>query len=308
MWYTQKMRKFLPVFWVLLLLTACQTPSDPSDSVAAAAAPTLRPTQRVSGKVQHYRIESVSYVAGFSLLVNGAELLVNEGGKNHSSQVDLNDWMVSGNNELAITLFWPETAKFAAGTAAASFKLFLNNTLLREFKWPAAGVRDTLEVYPYTINDTFRASGFPRVMMDRAERVISSAGNLPRSDQEEIAVLSNEIRKAFTEKNIPEIDRLFRVKYTDLASARFTTVAALRTAADGTYSELMEKEAYAVRPLTGRYGYFSTADDKVVRLVQGRIGFPEPALVITYRDGRRTVRYDLDLYLAKIDGKWVIIR
>jgi hypothetical protein len=253
-------------------------------------------------------MESVSQFAGFSILVNGAELLVNEGGKNHSSRVDLNDWMVSGSNELAITLFWPEAAKFAAGTAAASFKLFVNDTLLREFKWPAAGVRDTLEAYPYTINETFRASGFPRVLMDRAERVISSAGNLPRSDQEEIAVLANEIRKAFTEKNIPEIDRLFRVKYTDLASARFTTAAALRTAADETYSDLMEKEAYAVRPLAGRYGYFSTADDKVVRLVQGRIGFPEPALVITYRDGRRTVRYDLDLYLAKIDGKWVIIR
>jgi hypothetical protein len=300
------MRKFLPVFLVLLLCVACKTTSEPSEPADPATA--LRPsTQRVSGRARHYRIESTSRVAGFSLLINGAELLVNEG-KNHSSKVDLNDWMISGTNELAITIFWPETEKFAAGISSASFKLFVNDTLLQEFKWPAAGVQDVLESYPYTINETFKASGFPRVLMDRAERVISSAGTLPRSDQEEIAALADQARQAFTEKNIPEIDRLFRVKYTDLASARFVSAATLRTAADTTYSELMEKEAYTVRPFYGRYGYFSTADDKVVRLVQGRIGFPEPALVITYREGRRTVRYDLDLYFAKIDGKWVIIR
>jgi hypothetical protein len=297
------MRKFLPVFLVLLLFAACQTAS-----AEKPAAPSRPPAQRVSGKVQHYRIESVSQVVGFNLLVNGAELFVNEGGRNHSSRIELNDWMVSGNNELAITIFWPGTAKFAEGTSSASFKLFVNDSLLREFQWPAAGVQDVLESYPYTINETFRAAGFPKVLMDRTERVISSAGNLPRSDQEEIATLADEVRQAFIEKNIPEINRLFKVKYTDLASARFTTAAALQTAANEIYSGLMEKEAYTVRPFYGRYGYFSTADDKVVRLVQGRIGFPEPALVITYREGRRTVRYDLDLYLAKIDGQWVIIR
>jgi hypothetical protein len=70
----------------------------------------------------------------------------------------------------------------------------------------------------------------------------------------------------------------------------------------------MEKDSYGVMPFYGRYGYFSIADDRLVRVVQGRIGFAEPALVITYREGRRTRRHDVDLYFAKIDGKWMILR
>jgi hypothetical protein len=42
--------------------------------------------------------------------------------------------------------------------------------------------------------------------------------------------------------------------------------------------------------------------------MQGSLGFPEPALVMTYRENRRTLRYDLDVYFAKIGGRWVIVR
>jgi hypothetical protein len=248
-----------------------------------------------------------SNIVGFNLLVNGAELLVVEG-KTHSSQVDINDWMVSGDNELVISITWPEGVKFAPGTSSASFTLFANDTILREYRWPTAAAADVAASYPYTISETFKPVVFPRVLVEKAEKVISSAGTLSQADQEEIAALAEDLRRAFAEKNLAGINNIFRVKYADLAAARFTSASAIRTEMAAVYGDLMEKEAYTVRPFYGRYGYFSTADDRLVKVVQGRIGFPEPALVITWREGRRTLRHDLDLYFAKIDGKWVILR
>ncbi|MDR2314353.1 MAG: hypothetical protein LBE02_07440 [Spirochaetaceae bacterium] len=283
----------------LIVFAAC------AHSEGDSAPPRL--TERPPQRVYRYYLDVSSDIVGFNLLVNGTELLVVEG-KNHSSRVDINDWMVSGDNELVISITWPEGVKFAPGTSSASFKLFANDTLLREYRWPAAGAADAAASYPYTISETFKPVAFPRILVEKAEKVISSAGTLSQADQEEIAALAEDLRRAFTGKNLAEINSLFGIKYADLAAARFTTTTAIRTETAALYGELMEKEAYTVRPFYGRYGYFSTADDRLVKVVQGRIGFPEPALVITYREGRRTLRYDLDLYFAKIDGRWVILR
>ncbi|MDR2209927.1 MAG: hypothetical protein LBO65_00460 [Spirochaetaceae bacterium] len=270
--------------------------------------PLLLPViEKAPQKAYRYYLDISSSVVGFNLLVNGAELLVVEG-KTHASQVDINDWMISGENEIVISIAWPEGVKFAAGTSSASFKLFANDTILGEYQWPVPAVPDTAESYPYTMYETFKPAVFPRVLVERAEKVISSTGALPREDQEAIAVLAEDLRRAFTEKDLAELENLFKIKYSDLAAARFTTPAAIGAEMAELYGGLMEKEAYTVHPFYGRYGYFSTADDRLVKIVQGRIGFPEPALVITYREGRRTRRHDLDLYFARIDGRWVILR
>jgi hypothetical protein len=290
------------VLSAFVMVSACaQTPVDTSP------VPVL-PKPARSGRFSRYRFEINSRAVDFNLLVNGAELLVAEGAKTAVFSVPINDWMVSGNNEISITLFWPENIRFVPGAASASFVLYANDAVLREYAWPREDVPDTQESYPYTVNETFRAEGFPRVMMEKAHRVISSMGALPRSDQDEISALVEELRRAFTEKDVYRIGELFRVKYADLAAARFSTPAAVKGELESQYLTLMEKEAYAVRPFYGRYGFFSAADDRVIRVVQGRVGFPEAALSITYREDRKAARYDLDLYLAKIDGKWLIIR
>jgi hypothetical protein len=302
------MRKLFCALLALVLCSACaQTPAPGDDG----SLPVLSAPVRGPQKTYRYRFESNVRTIGYTLLVNGAELHVFEGGSGKSSTVStvVNDWMISGNNEIDITLFWPDGLKFTPGAGSAVFTFFVNDTQIKEYRWPMADVPENTN--SYTIRDTFKADGFPKVLIERAERVISSTGALPLSDQEEIAALAEQVRQAFTEKDISRIDSLFGLKYADLAAARFTTAVALRTEMDAQFQEIMEKEAYAVRPFAyyGRYGYFSTADDRIVRLVQGRIGFPEPVLVITYRnEARRTARYDLDLYFAKISGKWVIIR
>jgi len=302
--YHKGMKKFgCALLLFITLFSACaQTPDE------KGAAPGTAPSKGSPKRTFFYRVEASSQTVGFNVLINGTELLVSETPKPSGISTAINDWMISGNNEISITIFWPDGVAFAPGTSAASFKLFSNDTLLREFLWPATGVPDQKNSYPFSITETFKADGFPKVSLEKAERVISSAGVLPRDDQEVIVALAGDIRKAFTEKNIAGIDELLKTKYADLAVARFTTSDAVKAEADEQYAELMGKENYAVSPPTRRYSYSSTADDRVVRVNQGRVGFPEPALVITWREGRATRRWDMELYFAKIDGAWVLIR
>jgi len=302
--YIKGMPKLWWVFLFVTLFSACaQTPHEDDD---ANIIPNSVSNRNSARRTYLYRVDAVSEIAGFSIMVNGAEILSADGGDSVSSKVDINDWMISGNNKIDITIFWPDNVKFSPGISSASFKLFSNNTLIKEFKWPLAA-SDSLKSYPYTFTEVFKANGFPKVLLENAERVISSAGTLPRADQGEIAEIAQQLRKAFTEKNIDAIDNLLKTKYADLATARFTTAAVVKAESGAKFRELMEKEGYAVY-FNNRNSYFSAAEDKAVRLGQGRIGFPEPALIITWRDNKKTSRWTMELYFAKIDGKWVIIR
>jgi len=287
------------------MFSACaQTPAENASPVNKRYSSKRQPKQETTFR---YRVEVSSRIVGFNIMVNGADLMAADGGYDMtSSQIIINDWMVSGNNRLDITIFWPDGIKYAPGISSATFKLFSNDTLVKEFRWPAANM-DAQKSYPHTFTEIFKAESFPNVLLERAERVISSAGVLPRKDQEEIAALAGQLRKAFTEKNIDSIGELFAAKYDDLAAARFTTTAAVKEEVDAKYRELMGKEGYTVN-FNGRNSYFSAVDDRAVRLGQGRIGFPEPALIITWRENKKTVRWDMELYFAKIDGSWIIIR
>ena len=285
--------------------SACaQTPSDNDSSNPRGNGPGNRPA-----KAYHYIVDVSSRMLGFSIIVNGAELISFDGGGQDvfNSKIEINDWMISGNNKLDITVLWPDSVRFAPGLTSASFRLMADDKILKEFRWPLSVTPDSINSYPYTFSEIFKAEGFPSVLLEKAERVISSAGTLPRADQAVIADIAQKLRAAFTEKNIEAIDELLKYKYADLAVARFTTVAAIKADADAKYRELMGKTGYTVS-FNGRNSFFSAAGDKAVRLGQGRIGFPEPAIIITWRESGRTVRWTMELYFAKIDGEWVIIR
>ena len=297
------MRKLWLVLLFAAIFSACaQTPSETFSS------PEKENASRSVRRKFLYRVKASSNIVGFNIMVNGAEIANTGGGAVFSSETNINDWMVSGNNKIEITVFWPENVSFTPSISSASFKLYSNDKMIKEFKWPeSASPPDKLNSYPHTFTENFKADGFPRVLLERAERIISSAGALPRSDQEEIAEIAGQLRTAFTEKNISLIEELFRFKYTDLATARFSTTAEIRNEANEKYRELMDKPGYTII-FNGRNSFFTAADDRAVRLGQGRIGFPQPALIISYREGRSTARFELELYFAKIDGKWVIIR
>ncbi|MDR2143140.1 MAG: hypothetical protein LBP29_02075, partial [Treponema sp.] len=98
-------------------------------------------------------------------------------------------------------------------------------------------------------------------------------------------------------------------KNADLAAVRFLPPEEYRAASEAFYLELINRTDFSVRPLNGHYSFFSTADDRLVKVTQGRVGFAEPAIILEYRDdGGKKLHYEQDLYFAKIDGAWVIIR
>ena len=303
--YIKDMRK---LWWVLLFValfsTCAQTPPENNSSNQNQSVSSSRSLKRS----YLFYIDASVQAVGFSVVVNGAEILIVDGGESSfNSRIDINDWMISGNNKVDITIFWPDSVKFTPGITSASFKLISNDKLIKEFKWPVARASEGPNSYPYTFTEVFKADGFSKVQLEKAERIISSAGTLPREDQEEIAAIAKQLRTAFIEKDMDTIYNLMRTKYEDLATARFTTVAAIKAEADTKYNELMAKSGYTVY-FNGRNSFFSAADDRAVLLGQGRIGFPEPAVIIVWREGRVTQRWTMNLYFAKIDGKWVIIR
>jgi hypothetical protein len=305
-WYIKSMRKLWWILMFVALASSCaQTPSENSSS-GSGSVPTPAPVRSSSRRNPRYRMEIVSSSAAFNIMVNDVEILLNNGDAEFASQLELHDWMIPGDNKIDITIFWPEDVKFTAGISSASFKLFSNNNLLNEFTWPGASP-DSVRSYPHTFTAVIEAGNFPKVLLDRAERVISSAGVLPREDQAEIAGIAQELRTAIKEKDMDTIDRLFATKYADLAAARSASVSSIRNEARDQFTGLVEKPGYTVT-FNGRNSYFSAAEDRAVRLGQGRIGFPEPAIVITWKEGGKTMRWTMELYFAKIDGKWVIIR
>jgi hypothetical protein len=293
----------LPVFPVLIILmSGCVSATELKGDTAAEA--------DADPSLYRYHFDISANTAGFSLVVNGTEMLSFEGGKSYSQSVNLNDWMVSGNNEFALSLFWPDEAKFTPGKASAAFVLSVERTppggkkeesVLYTLQWPGT----TAETYPFTVTETFRPGKFPRVLLEKAEPV---RGVLNRTDQDEITAVVDQLRAAFSAKDLDAIDGLFAAKYRDIAAARFIKPQELKAEMDDFYTQLFKREAFAVRPLYTRYSFQSTADGRLVKVMQGSISFPEPALVATYRENRRTARYDLDLYFAKVDGKWIIVR
>lgn len=252
---------------------------------------------------QFYTFDIDARSAGFSLFLNGTELVFFEGDGDYSASTPLNDWMLPGENNFSITIIpFPPAA-------AASFRFSLKQqtdgafppSVLFTFAWPEDGARRE-------ISGRFGAEGFPDLLAGKAERVISSSGVLPRSDQGEITVLTQAFRQALSEKNIDALHSLLEAKYRDAAAVRFIPAEEYRAESGVLYSSLMEKPGFTVLPLYGGYTFHSTADDRLVKVMQGRAGFPEPAVIVEYREGGVKVRREHDLYFAKINGRWAIIR
>lgn len=252
---------------------------------------------------QFYTFDIEARAAGFSLFLNGTELVFFEGGGDYSASTPLNDWMLPGENNFSITIVpFP-----VVPVSSCTFSLVQQTegvfppVVLFSFAWPDDGARRE-------ISGRFGAEGFPDLLAGKAERVISSSGVLSRSDQGEITALIQTFRQALSEKNLDALQSLLEAKCRDAAAARFISAEEYRAECRVFYSSLMEKPGFTVLPFYGGYTFHSTADDRFVKVMQGRVGFPEPAVVVEYRDDSGKVRHEHDLYFAKIDGRWVIIR
>jgi hypothetical protein len=305
LWYSVFMGSFRPALFLLpaLFFASCvQLPPVDNDEPVVAATENFVAEYRY-----YYRFEINSRTAGFSLLLNGSELVFFEGGSSYSGSVLLNDWMVSGENEFSITVFSPENGRVSASCSFVLKKQDIADgaeSVLYTLDWPGSSGETMLDVTEY-----FTPENFPAALMEKAERVISATGNLPMADQREITSIVQKLREAFTVKDIGTVNVLMETKNADLAAVRFLPLEECRAASEAFFVDLMNRADFSVRPLNGHYSFLSTADDRLVKVMQGRVGFPEAAIILEYRDDNgKKARHEQDLYVAKIDGSWVIIR
>jgi hypothetical protein len=224
----------LCVSLVFVLLAACASTTGPEGrgGIQDDASQTRR--SRSDTSRHRYYFDISANTAGFSLIVNGAELVYFEGGKSYSKSLDVNDWMLFGDNEFEISIFWPDDAGYTPGKASGAFTLSLEETSsggdvktseLYALQWPGS----IAEKYPFSVTETFKPKKFPHVLMERAERI---TGVLPRSDQEEITAVVEQLRQAFAAKDLVRIDELFSAKYADIAGARFIKPEAYKAEMD----------------------------------------------------------------------------
>ncbi|MDR1931046.1 MAG: hypothetical protein LBQ44_10530 [Treponema sp.] len=318
--YGYSVGRFFPALLILLALSVLT--ADAQESRRNRAEPRGRteirgktePNAKVADTSRYrYGFDISVNTLGFSIVLNGTELVSFEGGPSYSKSLDINDWMISGDNEFTITLFWPDNKKFNSGAASGLFALSSEKlesagqgsgekTELFSRSWPAPGAEEN---YPLSVSGRFKPDRFNPVLIERGELF---NGVLSRSDQEEITAEVEKLRQAFAAKDLDAVNALFADKYADIAAARFLKPEEYRAEMDGFYSGLFAREAFTVRPLYSRYNFQSAAAGRLVKVMQGSLGFPEPALIMSYRENRRTLRYDLDLYFAKIGGRWVIVR
>ena len=250
----------------------------------------------------------VQSTIGFTLIFNGTELVFFEGGGMYSDSIFLNDWMISGINDFSINLL-----PLNGPTQNEPLCTFA----LKQYKKKPSGAPEELVLYTYQwstdekrrdISENFSPEAFPSVLMEKAARIGSSTGALPRDDQSELTAMVQALKQAFSGKDIAAINVLLERKYEDIAAVRFLPAEEYRKENAALYTALMEKPEFTVPPVNGHYSFHPVANGSLVKVMQGRTGFPEAALVLEYRDGGKKAQYEQNLYFAKIDGRWVILR
>jgi hypothetical protein len=295
--------KSCSVFVGILLLMRCpQLPANPVSTVAQAPiVVTKSPERRISAADRYlYSFDIKSDAVGFSLLVNDIELLFFEG-DSYSNTILLNDWMIPGENQFSINIF---PAGKRNSDRSCSFILKRKSAssdeeyVLDTFDWSAATSNSK--------SGSFTETNFPATLVEKADTL---PGNLPVDDQKEITEIVDQLRAAFSAKDINTVIALFENKNSDIASARFLQSAEYRKTMTDFYTDLMSKPGFSVKPLSRRIYAFSTAlDRRFVKVMQGREGFPEAAITLYYRENGKLVSYEQNLYFAKISGSWIIIR
>jgi hypothetical protein len=298
---------------ILLLFAGCaQSPATFSDGVPASGIQRGRGTNKETA-AYYYVFTVASDIVGFSIQINDAEVAYFEGGKPYSGSIEINQWMMSGKNDYTVTVFWPENIKFTPGKG--DFKLSLDvskksgdtlkETMLYTLKGPKPGAAET---YPYGITETFVPEAFPATLLEKAERIMSDAGALPTEDRWEILDIVDRLSQALANQNAEAVYELQQDKYRDIALARYLPYETFRQQAEAEIRDLLGHANFEVRMTYSKFNFLLTADNLLIRVVQGRVGFPEPAIIMTYRENNRTVQRSLDLYFAKIGGRWTIVR
>ena len=254
----------------------------------------------MDGYVLRILTQDVGCIAG----INDAPICEDMRGLGLSSTRSVAEWVMPGENFFTVYLFWPPDRAFESGKAATTATLFIGQTSESEttrhpvaaMMYPIPGIP---EAYPYRVRQKFQANPVPPTRLWGDAQPVE---RLSEGDQRDMVDLAERFRQTFVARNVQAMYDLTSYKFEDRARAEGFSPTEQRQAAMELYAEMVASNENVVAPLYPELIVFdSIANGAVYRLTQG-----SGQKLIRMEDAK--TRRRIDIYMAKISGKWTIVR
>jgi hypothetical protein len=239
--------------------------------------------------------------------INKAPLAVDQTGKGQQIVREVGDWIMPRDNKLTVFLYWPPGTPYSAGKASVNASVYLSDPkspepkpigTLASFSWPLPVGPET---YPFVLEVPLVAADPPPTRLwTEAPRI----EELTDADKTEILARIEELRQVL----LPPTDKerayaLTRYKFDESARASGGSTERMQRVATMQYGIFKSITRPLSKPLEPRNAVFElVADRKVVSVTNGE----KEAIAIHDEDSEQT--FAIDVFLSKVNGRWIISR
>ncbi|MCX8155644.1 MAG: hypothetical protein N3J91_04215 [Verrucomicrobiae bacterium] len=238
--------------------------------------------------------------------LNGAPLYRDPNGVGLKSVRTVNEWIMPGKNQISTFWHWPTEVAYKPGIARANVSVFVSDPestipkplhILAQHRWP---MPDKPEAYPYESSSIFELPGNPptRLWVD-AEPL---PDKLSPRDRQTALLLVEQLADAIERQNLDDIMVLVDYKIREDALANGHDLEHLRQSMREQYQFVLEEPGLKRQVLPAdSLNCMVIGGNKLARVQQANW---EEALI--YHS--ESCRFKFDIYVAKIEGKWLIVR
>lgn len=250
--------------------------------------------------------------AGLSAVIgiNRSHIVVDREGTGATLVREVNEWIMPRGNRLSVLLAAREHGAPEAPDPAVAVQVFIARpgdrhhavqTTLAEFGWPLPAAQAAplphLADIPFAVQDAP-----PARLWGEADKLTG----LATSDMDEIVALVERLRRAIEQRRLDEAYALVEYRYRDLARANGEDYATLAAGVRGLYQDLFNEPRLHVEPLSRAGAGFSLVADNQVVLVSR--GPARDALRAEAGTAPQRRFYGFPIYVARIQGRWTIVR
>jgi hypothetical protein len=249
-----------------------------------------------------FRVVSSSVMVRAEL--NGVPVVESAGGDNDDLLV-ANEWIRPGANSILIRVSWPPDVSYAAGAASVTHDLrIVPPGQAAESVPPACAGRwpgpDESETFPKVVRSSFDVKGFPpsKLWTDCEQLVEVDA-----KARSEIRRLVESAHEAYSRCDAQAVVAAMQAKASDIAAV-FGEDPGTRLSKVADFARRMfETAGWGMEPLTdGELELEFVAERRLLRVTSpGR----KPPLI---SKRTREFRWNLPLYVGRMNGQWIVMR
>lgn len=255
--------------------------------------------------LRRYYLEVISTAVSSAVGLNDVSLVIDTSGNGLSTVMPVNEWIIPHRNCLNLFVAWPEDKQYQLGLAEVRATIFIADPnsdfpspgqIIGRAFWPLPTIP---EVYPSKIETPFDADSPPPAHLWSEAQPIET---LAQSDQTEILDLVERLRQALMGRNFDGAFRLVEYRYADDARVNGATLERLRDIVIRQYTDMMNEPSPHSTPIDPPLANFDIIANK--RLVRVSHASNKEAVRIETEEGVSSI----DVYAAKVLGKWTIVR